>query len=84
MAQTLSLEVVTPQKVLLTTEADQVVIPGIVGELGVLPGHIPILTELKEGVLTYISGNKSEEVKIQSGYAEVIKDKITVLASVTS
>lgn len=84
MAQTLYLEVVTPQKVLITTEADTVVIPGIVGELGVLPGHIPILTELKEGVLTYKTGGKTQEVKIKSGYAEVIKDNITVLASVDS
>ncbi len=82
MAQTLSLEIVTPQKILLSVEADYVVIPGIIGELGVLPGHIPVLTELKEGVLSYKTSDGTQEVKVLSGYAEVLKDKITLLASV--
>ena len=81
MAQTLHLEVVTPQKVLLTTEADYVTIPGIVGELGVLPGHIPILTELRTGALSYKLGSDIQKVEIKSGYAEVFQDRITILAS---
>ncbi|PCI28286.1 MAG: ATP synthase F1 subunit epsilon [SAR324 cluster bacterium] len=78
----LQLEVVTPREILLTAEADYVTIPGVIGELGILPGHLPVLTELKEGVLSYKKGSETKEVNIQSGYAEVLKDKITVLAVV--
>lgn len=82
MAQALKLEVVTPQKVLFTAEADYVTIPGSNGELGILPGHLPLITEMKEGFLSYKRKKEKQEVKVQSGYAEILKDKITVLAIV--
>jgi F-type H+-transporting ATPase subunit epsilon len=77
---TLTLEIVTPQSILLSTEAEYVTIPGEIGELGILPGHIPLLTNLQSGILSYKTGGSEEKVAIHYGYAEVCKDKITVLA----
>jgi len=77
---TLNLEIVTPQSTLLSTEAEYVTIPGEIGELGILPGHIPLLTNLQSGVLTYKVGGNEEKVAVHYGYAEVCKDKITILA----
>ncbi len=77
---TLNLEIVTPQCTLLSTEADYVTIPGEIGELGILPGHIPLLTNLQSGILSYSKGGNEEKVAVHYGYAEVCKDTITVLA----
>ncbi len=80
MNQNLSVEIVTPQRVLIEAEADYVTIPGELGELGVLPGHIPLLTNLQSGVLVYKSGSSEKKLAIHKGYAEVCNDKITILA----
>lgn len=80
MAMTLNLEIVTPYRTLLSTEADYVTIPGEIGELGILPGHIPLLTNLQSGVLSYKKGSKVEQVAVHYGYAEICRDRITVLA----
>lgn len=76
----LNLEIVTPESILLSAEADYVTLPGELGELGILPGHIPLLTNLQSGILSYIKGGSEEKVAVHYGYAEVCKDKITVLA----
>jgi F-type H+-transporting ATPase subunit epsilon len=78
----LNLEIVTPQKVLLTTEAEYVTLPGKIGELGILPGHIPLLTTLCSGVLSYRSSGNVGKLAVHFGYAEVRKDHITVLADI--
>ncbi|MBT3227332.1 MAG: F0F1 ATP synthase subunit epsilon [Deltaproteobacteria bacterium] len=79
---TLNLEIVTPQRILLATEAEYVTIPGEIGELGILPGHIPLLTNLQSGILSYKSGGTEEMVAVHSGYAEICRDKITILAKI--
>lgn len=76
----LNLEIVTPERVLLETEADYVTIPGIIGELGILPGHIPLLTNLQSGILRYKKGSEENIVAVHYGYAEICQDKITILA----
>jgi F-type H+-transporting ATPase subunit epsilon len=81
MSQNLTLEVVTPEKVLLETSADYVTIPGSIGELGILAGHLPLLTSLKSGVLSYKSDGEQKKYAIHYGFAEVCKDKITILAN---
>ncbi len=81
MSQNLTLEVVTPEKVLLETTADYVTVPGSIGELGILAGHIPLLTSLKSGVLSYKSDGAEKKFAVHFGYAEVCQDKITVLAT---
>ncbi len=80
MSTNLTLEIVTPQRKLLETEADYVTLPGGMGELGIFPGHIPLVTNLQSGVLSYNSSNEVKKLAIHFGYAEVCKDKITILA----
>ena len=81
MSTNLTLEIVTPQRKLLETEADYVTIPGGMGELGIFPGHIPLVTNLQSGVLSYKSNSESKKLAIHFGYAEICKDKITILAN---
>ena len=81
MAQNLTLEIVTPEKTLLETEAEYVTIPGIIGELGILPGHIPLVTALQSGVLTYKNGSSEKKLAVHFGFAEINQDKISVLAN---
>lgn len=81
MAQNLTLEIVTPEKTLLETQTAYVTIPGIIGELGILPGHIPLVTALKSGVLSYKNGNSEKKLAIHYGFAEINQDKISILAN---
>jgi len=78
----LYLEIVTPQRTLLSAEAEYVSIPGEIGELGILPGHIPLLTNIQSGVLSYKNGGVEEKVAVHGGYAEICEDKITILAKI--
>ena len=79
MADKLKLEMVTPYKRVLTEEVDEITAPGFVGELGLLPGHTPLLTTLKVGELTYKKGNEQFHVAVNWGYLEVTDDAVTVL-----
>ncbi|UCG39302.1 MAG: F0F1 ATP synthase subunit epsilon [bacterium] len=74
------LEVVTPERVVVSEPVSEVVLPGIEGEFGVLPGHIPFLTALKVGEMTYKKGNKVEHLAVSWGYVEVTHDSVKVLA----
>ncbi|MCA1796838.1 MAG: F0F1 ATP synthase subunit epsilon [Geobacteraceae bacterium] len=80
MAEKLKLEMVTPYKQVLSEEVDEVVMPGQMGELGILPGHTPLLTTLKVGEFTYRKGGSSFHVAVNWGYVEVEEDTIIVLA----
>ena len=75
------LEIVTPEKKVLSELVDIVVAPGELGEFGVLPGHIPFLCKLKIGELRYRVGTASQHISIMGGYAEVLKDHVTILAA---
>jgi F-type H+-transporting ATPase subunit epsilon len=79
MAETLRLEMVTPYKQVLAVDVDEVTAPGTLGELGILPGHTPLLTTLKIGELTYRQGTETFHVAVNWGYVEVENDKVTVL-----
>lgn len=79
MAETLRLEMVTPYKMVLAEDVEEVTAPGALGEFGVLPGHTPLLTTLKIGELTYRKGNEVFHVAVNWGYVEVENDKVTVL-----
>jgi len=80
MADTLELEIVTPEKLLVKEPADAVQIPGKAGEIGVLPGHAPLLTELTIGEIAYKHGGKTEHLSVAWGFAEVLPNKVTILA----
>lgn len=74
------LEVVTPSRLLVSEMVDEVTAPGVEGEFGVLVGHTPFLTELGLGVLSYRSGNQLHLIAVRKGFAEVTREKVTVLA----
>jgi F-type H+-transporting ATPase subunit epsilon len=80
MATTLHLQVVTPERKLVETDADEIQLPGSEGYLGVLPGHTPLITLLKTGVLSYRSGGAAEALALSAGFAEISNDRVSVLA----
>jgi len=80
MENKLKLEIVTPYGLIYSDEVDELVASGSEGEFGVLPQHIPFLTSLKIGMLTYKKGNETGYFFVNSGYAEVGPDKVLVLA----
>ena len=82
MSKTLLLEIVTPDRKVLSEPVDYVGAPGVVGEFGVLPNHIPFLSALGICNLYYKVGGKSHYVFVAGGFAEVGADKVTVLAEV--
>jgi F-type H+-transporting ATPase subunit epsilon len=81
MAETFKLEIVTPTKqVVKDVAAEEAQIPGENGYLGILPGHAPLITELKSGALTYRAGGSTHTLAVAWGFAEVLPDKVTILA----
>lgn len=80
MAEPIKLEIVTPDKLVLSEEVDIVVATGTEGEFGVLHGHIPFLSSLQEGELRYRQGGNIQYLAVSGGFAEVLPDKVTVLA----
>lgn len=81
MAQ-LQLEVVTPERRVLSEGVDSVVIPGLGGELGILPGHTPLISQLKTGVLSYTQGARTVQLLVSGGFLEVRDDHVSVLAEI--
>lgn len=76
----LKIQVVTPTRTVVDSEADQVELPGELGYLGILPGHAPLITVLKTGVLSYENAGVERALAITAGFAEISNDKVTVLA----
>ena len=82
LPESIHLEVVTPDKRVVSEVVDAVVLPGSEGSLGVLPGHTPLLTTLGIGELAYSRGGAKGYVAIAWGFAEVLPDRVSVLAEV--
>src|SRR5579871_1686609 len=80
MAEVFKLEIVTPEKKVVDTAAEEVQIPGKNGYLGILPGHAPLITELAVGEITYRNGRQTHHLAVAWGFAEVLPDKVTILA----
>ena len=81
MADKLSLEVVTPFRTVLKEDVDSVTLPGIEGEMGILPQHVPLLTILDAGIMSYLNGDgKTEAIAVHWGYAQVDGNNVRVLA----
>src|SRR5512139_1187131 len=80
METKLKLDVVTPYGAVISEEVDEVSAAGSEGDFGVLAGHVPFMTTLKIGILSYRKGNETRYVFVNSGYAEVSEDKVIVLA----
>lgn len=81
MADKILLEIVTPERKVLSEMVDIVVAPGEEGEFGALPNHIPFLSKLKVGELRFRVGAATRYIAIMGGYAEVLPDHVTVLAT---
>ncbi len=79
MADILNLKLITPSKLVIDEEVDEVVAPGESGEFGVLPGHVPFITTLMPGELTYKINGVGKSIIIDSGIAEVSEDRVIVL-----
>ena len=82
MAEKIQLEVVTPERRVLAEPVDMVTVPGLGGELGILPGHTPLISQLQTGVLTYVQEGKSYPLHVSGGFVEVRDDHVSVLADI--
>ena len=76
----LELQIVTPDRLLLKEQVDEVEIPGSDGYFGVLPGHTPLLASLAVGELWYRKGQEKTYISLAFGFAEVLPDRVTILA----
>ena len=82
MAEKIQLDVVTPERRVLAEPVDMVTVPGLGGELGILPGHTPLISQLQTGVLTYVQDGKSYPLHVSGGFVEVRDDHVSVLADI--
>src|SRR5919112_4277186 len=78
----LTLEIVTPDRSIVTEQVDEAQLPGSEGYFGVLPGHTPLLATLQVGELWYRIGQERQYLAIAFGFAEVLPDRVTVLAQI--
>jgi F-type H+-transporting ATPase subunit epsilon len=76
----LQLDVITPERRLLSEQVDAVTVPGLNGELGILPGHTPLISALATGVLSYAQGGATRRLLVSGGFVEVNADRVSVLA----
>ncbi|MCU0678971.1 MAG: ATP synthase F1 subunit epsilon [Planctomycetes bacterium] len=81
MAKTIKFEIVTPERVVLREEIRQITLPTKMGEITVLPNHIPLVASLQPGVIEVLKADGAREVmSVSGGFVEVLKDKIVLLA----
>src|SRR3981189_1522392 len=78
----LQLDVVTPDRRVLAESVDMVTVPGLGGELGILPGHTPLISQLQTGVLGYVQEGHTLQLHVSGGFVEVNDDRVSVLAEV--
>jgi F-type H+-transporting ATPase subunit epsilon len=79
MADRLKLELATPTRLVVSSEADEVVVPGVLGSFGVLPGHAPLLSLVGIGEVIYRLGRTEHYLAVSGGFAEVGPDHVTIL-----
>jgi F-type H+-transporting ATPase subunit epsilon len=80
MADKISFDLVSPEQLLLSEEADMVTIPGSEGEMGVMAGHEAVITTLRPGFITITGAKDDQRFVVLGGFAEVTQTKLTVLA----
>ncbi len=78
----LKLEIVTPEKRVVDETVDSVTIPTQSGEIGILPAHAPLISELKSGILTYTKGATTNRMMVSGGFVEVGPERVSVLADI--
>jgi F-type H+-transporting ATPase subunit epsilon len=82
MAEKINLEVVTPERLVLREAVDEVIVPGLNGELGILPNHTPLISQLKTGILTYRQGAERKQLHVSGGFVEILPESVSVLSDV--
>ena len=75
----LKLEIVTPQEMVYSEDVDSVTLPTTTGEIGILPGHIPLITEVKAGELGVVKEGQLDLLAVDNGFAEIYSDTVSVL-----
>jgi len=80
MAATFKFELVSPERILMSSEAEQVVVPGSEGLFTVLPDHAPVISTLAPGVIQVTTPDSKKGIFVQSGFADVTGDSLTILA----
>lgn len=80
LPQKIELEIVTPDRRVIAETVDELILPGSQGYLGVRPGHAPLLTGLGVGEVSYAVGGRSRHLAVAGGYAEVLRDRVSILA----
>jgi F-type H+-transporting ATPase subunit epsilon len=80
MADTIAFDLVSPERLLLSTDAEMVTVPGTDGYMGVMAGHMSLISTLRPGLIDVLKGGKDTRYFIRGGFAEVNAEKITVLA----
>jgi F-type H+-transporting ATPase subunit epsilon len=81
---TLRLEIVTPADKSYSNDVDMVVIPGVEGELGVLPMHVPLMTQISPGVVRIMKGGQETDLVVGSGFAEINRESVSILTDMAS
>jgi F-type H+-transporting ATPase subunit epsilon len=79
----IQLEVVTPARRVLSAQVESIELPGKDGYLGILPGHAPLITELGIGMMSYVQSGQTHYLTVIEGFAEVLADRVIVLAEVS-
>ena len=82
MADQLQLEVVTPERRVLSEPVNSVTVPARTGEMQILPGHAAVISELKTGVLTYSEDGATFQLHVSGGFVEISDDRVSVLAEI--
>ncbi len=81
MADTVAFDLVAPEKLLLSEDVEMVVLPGVEGDIGVLPGHAPVITQIRMGqICVFEGGQVVKRLFVEGGFAEVMPERCTVLA----
>ncbi len=80
MADTFAIEIVTPERLVVKDSAEEAQIPGKNGYMGILPGHAPLISELAVGEISYRIHGVTNRISVAWGFAEVLPDKLTILA----
>ena len=81
MDQTFRLRIVTPYREVVTEDVGEAQVPGQAGYLGILPGHAPLISELKVGEISYRRAGEAQHLAVSGGFLEVLPDQVTILAT---
>ena len=81
MANTLKLEIVTPEAVALSEDVEMVTLPGVEGELGIYPQHVPLMTQIAPGLVVAKKGTQEIALAVGEGFVEILGDRVSVLTA---